>query len=270
MTRGVRGAIGRGARRVTFRWPIALLSLAALATGVVACGEAPTEKLSVTVLAEHPHDTDAFTQGLLWHDGYLYESTGLVGRSSLRMVELESGDVIRQRPVAPPHFAEGLELVGDELLQLTWQTGRLFRYDLNTFELLGEQRYEGEGWGLCYDGEALWMTDGSATLFKRDPASFQVLSTVQVKLDGKELPRLNELECVNGKVYANVWLVDDIVRIDPLTGRVEAVIDGSPLRALHGLTDRDAVLNGIAYDAEREVFLVTGKLWPTLYEVRFE
>jgi len=246
------------------------LALAALALTVGACGERPAERLEVVVLAQHPHDRFAFTQGLLEADGYLYESTGLVGRSSLRQVELATGEVVRGRSVPAPYFAEGLERVGDELWQLTWRSGVLFRYDLETFEPLGELRYEGEGWGLCFDGEALWMTDGSATLFQRDPATFEVRRSVTVSLDGKPLPRLNELECVEGKVYANVWLSDEIVRIDPASGRVEAVIDASPLRRSLGITDRDAVLNGIAYDAGRGVFFVTGKLWPALFEVRFE
>jgi len=252
------------------RMGLALAATLALTFSLTACGQAPVERLGVTVLGQHPHDHLAFTQGLLLHGGYLYESTGLVGRSSLREVDRASGEVLRYRAVPPPHFAEGLELVGEELLQLTWQTGVLFRYDLTTFELTSEQRYEGEGWGLCYDGSSLWMTDGSATLYERQPETFEVLSSVQVLLDGKPLPRLNELECVDGKVYANVWLTDEIVRIDPGTGRVEALIDASALRELVGIHDRDAVLNGIAYDAEREVFLVTGKLWPALFEVRFD
>lgn len=247
-----------------------LLIPALLMLSLTACGQPEAQKLGVTVVDQYPHDYLAFTQGLLLHGGYLYESTGLVGMSSLRQVDLETGDVLRLRPVPPPHFAEGLELVGDELLQLTWQTGVLFRYDLNTFELNSQQNYAGEGWGLCYDGDALWMTDGSATLYKRDPVTFDQLSSVQVLLNGNPLPRLNELECVNGKVYANVWLSDEIVRIDPATGRIEALIDASSLRQLVGITDRDAVLNGIAYDAERDLFLVTGKLWPTLFAVRFE
>ncbi len=248
----------------------AAVALWLVSLALVACGERPAERLGVTVLTSHPHDELAFTQGLLLADGYLYESTGLVGRSSLRQVDLESGAVLRQRDVPAPHFAEGLELVDGELWQLTWQSGVLFRYDLDTFEPLGEIRYAGEGWGLCYDGSSLWMTDGSATLFERDPDTFEVRSRVQVALDGQLVPRLNELECVDGKVYANVWLTDEILRIDPADGRVEAVMDAAPLRRSLGITSRDAVLNGIAYDQERGVFLLTGKLWPALFEVRFE
>lgn len=248
-----------------------LLVTLVLALSLTACGQNSAERLGVTVLAQHPHDTRAFTQGLLLApDGYLYESTGLVGASTLRQVDLATGQVLRIRQVPPPHFAEGLEMVGNQLLQLTWQTGVLFRYDINTFEPLSEQRYQGEGWGLCYDGQSLYMTDGSATLFRRHPDTFEVLGSVQVQLDGKPLSRLNELECVGGKVYANVWLTDEIVRINPATGLVEALIDASPLRTMLGITDRDAVLNGIAYDEARDVFLVTGKLWPALFEVRFE
>src|SRR5690606_4666096 len=191
-------------------------------------------------------------------------------RSSLREVDLESGVVIRQRDVPAPFFAEGLELVGDELLQLTYTSGVLFRWDRATFESTGTQTYDGEGWGLCYDGSALWMTDGSATLFKRDPVSFEVLATVSVTADGDPVVRLNALECVDGSVYANVWLTDDIVKIDPTSGQVTARIDASPLRAALGVPlINDAVLNGIAYDPESGLFLLTGKLWPRMFAVRF-
>lgn len=242
----------------------------ALTLAPVAVAEEAPQLLGVTVLNTYPHDEAAFTQGLLLHEGYLYESTGLVGESSLRKVDLATGEVLRLVDVPEPHFAEGLELVGDELLQLTWRTGTLFRYDVNTFELVVEQQYEGEGWGLCYDGEVLWMTDGSATLFSRDPSSFAVLSSVTVTLSGSPVPNLNELECVNGKVYANVWLTDLIVRIEPTSGRIDAIVNAASLRSAARVTSRDAVLNGVAYDADRDVFLVTGKLWPVIFEVRFE
>lgn len=247
-----------------------LLGAALLALMLTACSTAPAERLTVKVVAQYPHDPGAFTQGLLLADGRLYESTGLVGRSSLREVRLEDGVVLLQRDVPPPYFAEGLALVGDELLQLTWQHGTLLRYDRASLEPRGETSYEGEGWGLCYDGAVLWMSDGSATLTKRDARSFASLGTVEVKLDGKPLTQLNELECVNGLVYANVWLRDDIARIDPSTGRVTGIIDASSLRAALRITGNDAVLNGVAYDDERDLFLVTGKLWPALFAVRFE
>lgn len=249
---------------------ILLVSSTVLAVTLTACGGTQPEELTVEVVAQYPHDSGAFTQGLLLADGRLYESTGLVGRSSLREVRLEDGVVMMQHDVPPPYFGEGLALVEDELLQLTWTQGTLLRYDRATFEPRGETSYDGEGWGLCYDGDALWMSDGSATLTKRDARSFAKLDSVEVKLAGKPLTRLNELECVDGLVYANIWERDDIARIDPTNGRVTAVIDASALRASLGITARGAVLNGIAYDAENDLFLLTGKLWPTLFAVRFE
>lgn len=237
---------------------------------LASCGPSLSQDLTVEVVRQLPHDTGAFTQGLLLHDGLLYESTGLVGSSSLRTVLPETGEVVRQRDIPPPYFAEGLALVGDELLQLTYRAGKLFRWDRETFEPLGEQSYSGEGWGLCFDGEDLWMTDGTAELERRDPETFEVLSSVTVKRDRANVTQLNELECVNGAVYANVWHSDEIMRIDPQTGRVTATIDASPLRALMpGGMESGAVLNGIAYDEERDLFLLTGKLWPSLFEVRF-
>lgn len=250
---------------------LALTALLALPFALVAgCSPQKAERLGVVVLEERPHDRTAFTQGLLLHGDLLYESTGLVGASSLREVDPVTGEVLRIRHVPAPYFGEGLALVGEELLQLTWQEGVLFRYDRASFEPLAEVRYAGEGWGLCYDGEKLFMTDGSATLFERDPKTFAITRQVEVKLDGEPLRSLNELECVNGKVYANVFTTDDIVRIDPGTGRVEALIDASPLRGRLEDARGIDVLNGIAFDAGAEAFLVTGKLWPTLFVVRFE
>lgn len=248
---------------------ILLLALSSIAL-LSSCRAAGPEHLTVEVVTEYPHDERAFTQGLLLRADRLYESTGLVGRSSLREVDLESGAVIRQRDIPSPYFAEGLELVGDELLQLTYTSGVLFRWDRETFETTGTAAYTGEGWGLCFDGTALWMSDGSANLVKRDPASFEELSSVRVTEQGDPVVRLNELECVDGAVYANIWLTDDIVRIDPTSGRVTARIDASPLReALGTPLIGDAVLNGIAYDPDSGLFLLTGKLWPTVFAVRF-
>lgn len=247
---------------------LGLLLLAVLL--LCACGPQQPQRLTVEVIAERPHDPGAFTQGLQFaNDGKLYESTGLVGRSSLREVTRETGAVIRQRDIPAPYFTEGIALVDDEIVQLTWQAGLAFRWDRSTFEPTGEQRYEGEGWGLCYDGRALWMSDGSATLTRRDPATFAALGSVEVRRDGEPLRRLNELECVGDDVYANVWMTDEIVRIDPRSGRVTAVIDAAPLRSSLGVLSPDAVLNGIAYDERADAFLLTGKLWPKAFEVRF-
>lgn len=257
--------------KLTARFELHVLLLVALLAGLLAsCRAAAPERLTVEVIAEYPHDDKAFTQGLLLHQGRLYESTGGVGTSSLRQVVLETGEVIRQRDIPAPYFAEGLTLVGDELLQLTYTTGEMFRWDLATFETTGSARYEGEGWGLCYDGTTVWMSDGSTDLFKRDPVTFEQLATVRVTDNGAPVVRLNELECVDGAIYANVWLTDDIVRIDPATGHVTARIDASALRESLGVTlVNGAVLNGIAYQPDGDLFLVTGKLWPTLFAVRF-
>jgi glutaminyl-peptide cyclotransferase len=229
---------------------------------------APVERLRVEIVRTYPHDRGAFTQGLVLHEGKLLESTGLVGKSSLREVELETGRVIRRIDVAPPVFAEGLALVGDELVQLSWQSGVALRYDLRTFARRGDFTYRGEGWGLCHDGKTLVMSDGSANLTVRRPSDFGVVRTIMVTLDGKPLPNLNELECADGAVYANVWMRDLIVRIDPSSGRVTQRID---VPALLSPLEREGVdvLNGIAYDAATKTFLITGKLWPKLFRVRF-
>lgn len=249
----------------------ATVVLALLLLGLLAgCGKAAPQSLTVEVVATYPHDTAAFTQGLEIAGGRLYESTGIVGASSLREVDLQTGEVVRLRPVPSPHFAEGLTAVGEELWQLTWQTGVAFRWDRATFEPLGSFTYQGEGWGLCLGDGALYMTDGSATLFRRDPATFQVTGSVKVTDDKGEVARLNELECVGNEIYANVWQTDRIVRIDPRNGNVTASIDASALRlALPPTPWPIDVLNGIAYVSERETFLLTGKYWPLMFEVRF-
>jgi glutaminyl-peptide cyclotransferase len=226
------------------------------------------ERLRVEVLRVAPHDREAFTQGLLLHEGRLYESTGLHGRSSLRQVDRASGEVLRQIRLDPIFFAEGLARVGNRLIQITWKEEVALVYDLQTLERVDQLRYSGEGWGLCYDGERLIMTDGSANLTMRDPQTFAAIGTVAVTLEGRSMERLNELECVGDRVYANVWMTDLILRIDPRSGRVEAVIDASNLLSPEERRTAD-VLNGIAYDPEQDVFLITGKLWPRLFEVRF-
>ncbi|HEX7002581.1 MAG TPA: glutaminyl-peptide cyclotransferase [Trueperaceae bacterium] len=247
--------------------PLVLL----LAWLLVACASAPAE-LDALVLERLPHDSGAFTQGLLLHDGLLYESTGLYGRSSLREVDPQSGEVLRIRALDPALFGEGLALVEDRLIQLTWRSGTALIYDLETFEPDGTFEYEGEGWGLCFDGESLWMSDGSATLFERDPRSFEVVDRVEVTLEGEPVTRLNELECVGEHVYANVWQTNEIVRVVKESGRVDAVVDASGLLSpqMRAVLSPDAVLNGIAYDPQRGRFLLTGKLWPAMFVVELE
>jgi glutaminyl-peptide cyclotransferase len=228
----------------------------------------PVEQLRVQVVKAYPHDRGAFTQGLLLHQGTLYESTGQVGQSSLRQVEVETGRVIRKVDVPQPYFAEGLALVGERLIQLTWQHGRAFVYDRRTLTRQNEFTYQGEGWGLCYDGTSLVMSDGSANLTFRKPADFSVARTLRVTLDGRPFAQLNELECVGGAVYANVWQTDTIVRIDPASGQVTQRINAANLLSPLERTGVD-VLNGITFDPADKTFLITGKYWPKLFRVTF-
>jgi len=230
---------------------------------------AAPERLRARVVVTYPHDTDAYTQGLLWHDGALYESTGQYGESTVRQVELATGRVLRQAELPRHLFGEGLALVGDRLVQLTWQEGVALIWGLADLAPRGEHRYTGEGWGLCYDGRRLVMSDGSRRLTFRDPESFAVTGEVDVTVGGVPTDRLNELECVEGAVYANVWRDQEIFRIDPRDGRVTAVIDASGLLTPAERRDAD-VLNGIAHRAETGTFLITGKLWPKLFEVVLE
>lgn len=229
----------------------------------------PVERLKVKVLGSVAHDPKAYTQGLVWSDGTLYESAGQYGESSLRQVDPKTGQVLRSVPLPPRYFGEGLARVGDHLIQLTWQEGVALLYDLATFEHRGELPYSGEGWGLCHDGRRLIMSDGSDVLTFRDPASFATTGRVNVTFDGAPVPRLNELECVDGAVYANVYTTQAIVRIDPATGRVTALIDASGLLTPEEAA-RSEVLNGIAYKPETKTFLITGKNWPRMFEVVFE
>jgi glutaminyl-peptide cyclotransferase len=217
----------------------------------------------------YPHDPQAFTQGLLYRDGYLYESTGLYGRSDLRRVRLETGEVLARRPIDPRYFAEGLADFGDRLIQLTWQENTGFVYELETLALIGTFSYPGEGWGLTSDGEQLIMSDGTAELRFLDPETFAETGRVTVIQDGVPVDNLNELELIDGTVYANIWQSDEIVIVDPATGRVTGRID---MRGLLPPEERARVdvLNGIAYDAEGDRLFVTGKLWPRLFEIRLQ
>lgn len=226
------------------------------------------EELRVTVHERYPHDTDAFTQGLLWHDGHLYESTGLRGESDLRISDLRSGRVLQTRSNEDRFFAEGLARVGEELFQLTWQAGEAHVWSVNNFDHQRVLDYDGEGWGLCYDGRFLVMSDGSERLTFRDPVSFDIDHVVRVMGEHGPQRNLNELECVDGVVYANVWQTDRIVRIDPTSGRITANIDASGLLSRVERWEAD-VLNGIAYLPESERFLLTGKHWPWVFEVEF-
>jgi glutaminyl-peptide cyclotransferase len=231
---------------------------------------ARTPVYAYDIVQEWPHDRSAFTQGLQWHENRLFEGTGQVGQSSIREVELQTGRVIRKRDVPPPHFGEGIVILGDNLYEITWTTGVAFVYDWRTFNPKGQFRYEGQGWGLTTDGKSLIMSDGSSTLQYRDPATFAVQKTVSVSDKGQPVSKLNELEWVKGEVWANVWESDQIARINPATGEVTGWIDLKGILPPMDRTGGEDVLNGIAYDAAQDRLFVTGKLWPKLYEIKLK
>lgn len=262
-------------------WPLLLCAVVVIPEHVAGTAAATppghVTQLGWQVLAARPHDPGAWTQGLqLDGDGRLYESTGLRGRSSIREVDVASGGVRRAAPLPRDHFGEGLAIVEDRLIQLTWQEGVAHVWDAATLEPIGTFDYAGEGWGLCFDGERLVMSDGSQRLTFRDADTFAVTGSVEI--DGAGLPamRFNELECVDGLVWANAWLTDTIVRIDPIAARVtgvldlEGVLDQWPEAIDRGGDEPPDVLNGIAWDAAAGTFLVTGKLWPALFEIRVD
>jgi len=221
------------------------------------------------VVNVYPHDPEAYTQGLLFRDGFLFESTGRTGQSTLRKVRLETGEVVQQRRVEPPHFAEGLAVWNGELLQLTWQSKVGFIYDLVSLSPRRTFAYSGEGWGLTHDQQGLVLSDGTADLRFFEPVTLRETRRVRVTDAGAPVAQLNELENVRGEIYANVWHTDRIVRVAPDSGRVIGWID---LAGLLSPTDRpadpEAVLNGIAYDDARRRLFVTGKLWPRLFEIQ--
>jgi glutamine cyclotransferase len=223
---------------------------------------------SYRIVATYPHDPKAFTQGLQYLNGALYEGTGLNGYSSIRKVDLASGRVLKMQPVSGLYFGEGITVIGNKLYELTWQSGVAFVYDATTFQQTGTFRYPGEGWGLTTDGKQLIMSDGTPSLRFIDPATFTEKSRITVTDGGRVIPRLNELEYIDGEIWANVWETDAIVRIDPRTGRVNSWIDMSGLLKAADRTAETDVLNGIAYDAQRKRIFVTGKKWPKLFEIQ--
>jgi glutamine cyclotransferase len=224
------------------------------------------------VVARYPHDPDAFTQGLLWHDGSLYESTGLYGRSSVRRVDLASGRVEAMSSLPPGFFGEGLTLARGRLVQLTWREGIALLWEPNTLGPLGERPYRGEGWGLAFDGARLLHSDGTARLTLRDPESLAVTGELTVTDGGRPVSLLNELEWVDGALWANLWQSDELVRIDPASGVVTGRLDLAPLRAEATAQSGGAldVLNGVAWRPDTGTLLVTGKLWPLLFELALE
>ena len=253
-------------------WTLRPITQASLGNAASVIGAPETQpvvrSLRVDVLRELPHERDAYIQGLVWWNGQLFESTGREGESTLRRLDPRTGRVEQRIDVPAQYFGEGLALVDRRLIMLTWRAQRAFTYDRDTFEPGETFGYQGEGWGLCHDGTRLVMSDGSDRLTFRDPQTFEPIGEQRVRLRGQPLRDLNELECVDGAVYANVWEEDFLVRIDPETGRVTDYIDATGL--LQGEDRIGAeVLNGIAYDPTAETFYITGKWWPKMFEVHF-
>ena len=219
------------------------------------------------VVNEYPHDRHAFTEGLAYVDGVLYEGTGLYGESTLRRVDLQTGEVLQTVGLSKEYFGEGISVLGDRIYQLTWKTGICLVLDRETFELQKAFTYDTEGWGLTTDGERLIMSDGTNRLFIRDPETFAVLDTIDVYDGAQAISNLNELEVVGGEIWANVWQTDRIARVDPETGQVTGWIDLTGLLSEKDRKRQVDVLNGIAYDPGTDRLFVTGKLWPKLFEI---
>jgi len=236
----------------------------------IAASDGRAWQVAYEVVNSYPHDPTSFTQGLVWHDGGFYESTGQYGQSKLRRLEFPSGRIVKEINLSPELFGEGLALVGSRLIQLTWKSQRGFVYDLSTFRLLQEFRYDTEGWGLTYDGKNLILSDGSSDLFYLDPQTFRPVRKLAVRMNGQPIRELNELEFIDGEIWANVWQTDWILRIDPSTGQVTSFLDLKGILAPSDKTGREDVLNGIAYDAEHKRIFVTGKLWPRIFEIKLK
>jgi len=229
--------------------------------------DGPTE-YTFEVVRQFPHDPRAFTQGFTYNDGFFYEGTGRTGQSSLRQVNPENGHVVRKVDLAPDLFGEGITVLGNEVLQLTWLSHIGFVYDLRDFHLLRTFQYAGEGWGLTTDGHDLFMTDGSAEIRVLDASTFSEKRRIKVRESGKPVDQLNELEFIEGEIYANIWHSDRIARISPETGKVVGWIDLTGLLGPFYQRQAEEVLNGIAYDPTGKRLFVTGKLWPKIFEIR--
>lgn len=225
---------------------------------------AETPRYTARIVKTFPHDTNAFTQGLEFHGGSLYESTGMVGQSGIRKVTLETGKVLQQLRVGAPFFGEGITIINGQLIQLTWQHQTGFVYKFPELQFVKQFSYPGEGWGLTNDGKQIYMSDGTAQIRVWDPATLKEVRRITVLDGARPVAALNELEWVRGEIWANVWMTDDIVRISPATGKVLGWIDLSELPRERGTAD---VLNGIAYDATGRRLIVTGKLWSKLYQI---
>lgn len=267
------GQVARCSRRVFITGTLILLTLlvaAARARNPAALipPESGARLLQYEVVHDYPHDSNAFLQGLLWSDGFLYESTGLQGQSTLRRVDLQTGKILQSIRLPADLFGEGLALVGEHLVQLTWISKLGLVYDRSSFTLERRFSYNTEGWGLTYDGKMLIMSDGTSSLTYLDPVTYSPVRKLSVTMNGRPLDNLNELEFIEGVIWANVWMTDLIVCIDPGTGRVGSYLNLGGILPDRMRTGKEDVLNGIAYDARQKRIFVSGKLWPRLFEIR--
>lgn len=244
-----------------------LLTILPLSLAVQAQEQEQPPQYGYSIVNTFPHDINAFTQGLFYHEGYLYEGTGKNGLSTLSKLELLTGEVLQSSRLSRRYFGEGIEVVGDRIYQLTWRANIVFVYDKDSFDLVDSHYNATEGWGLAFDGEHLILSNGTNTLTFLEPDSFAPQRSIAVTLNGNPIAQLNELEYINGEIWANVWQTDFIVRIDPETGNVNSSIDLSGLSEQTQLGSSEAVLNGIAWDAEQERLFVTGKHWSNVFEI---
>lgn len=248
-----------------FMFRIAVLALLLCATPVAAAQE--PQVYGYEVVNTYPHEITAFTQGLIYRDGHLWEGTGKNGLSRLARIDLETGELLQNVPLASRYFGEGIEMIGDRVYQLTWRAHMVFVYDRESLEQLETHYNAREGWGLAWDGEHLILSDGSASLQFIDPEGFVPVREIEVTVRGQPLNQLNELEYIDGEIWANVWQTDFIVRIDPESGVVNSIVDLTGLSARTELGSSEAVLNGIAWDSENRRLFVTGKHWANLFEI---
>ena len=240
-----------------------------LSIAIIVCtGYGETPVFTYQVVHTYPHDRTAFTQGLEFRDGFLYEGTGLNGRSTVRREKLETGQVLQRIDIPSDYFGEGITVVDGRIVELTWKGQMGFVYDRASFHKLSQFNYTGEGWGLANDGKTIYMSDGSAQIRFWDPKTLQERRRITVRDNGNPVDNLNELEWVHGEIYANIWQQDRIARISPEDGRVIAWVDMRGLLKPADQTEPVDVLNGIAYDAARDRLFVTGKLWPKLFEIK--
>lgn len=219
------------------------------------------------IVNTYPHNTNSFTQGLIFDKGVLYESTGLNGRSAVKIVDLKTGKTLKAHELPDNYFGEGITIIENKIIQLTWRSKTGFVYDKKTLKLIKKFSYQTQGWGITYDGKYLIISDGSAVLYFMDPNTFKVVGTLEVYGDNGKVSKLNELEYINGEIYANIWGIEKIARINPKTGRVTAWIDLSGLLSDQDKKNRVDVLNGIAFNSDKGRLFVTGKLWPKMFEI---